>query len=40
MVKEARTVSGKTYYLMSLPYFLAGKIGEHMEGFVRYVRGE
>ena len=39
MVKEARTTTGKIFYLMSLPYFLAGKIREHLEGFIRFVRG-
>ncbi len=37
MVKEANTVEGKTFYLMSLPYFLAGKIREHLEGFIKFV---
>jgi len=38
MVKEAHTITGKTYYLMSLPYFLGGKIREHLEGFIKFVR--
>lgn len=37
MVREARTLTGKTFYLMSLPYFLAGKIREHLEGFIKFV---
>lgn len=37
-VKEARSVKGKTYYLMSLPYFLGGKIREHLEGFMKFVK--
>lgn len=37
IVKEARTTSGETYYLMSLPYFLGGKIREHLEGFMKFV---
>ncbi|MFH0762037.1 MAG: DUF4143 domain-containing protein [Bacteroidota bacterium] len=36
-VKESRTLRGKTFYLMSLPYFLAGKIREHLEGFIKFV---
>ncbi|MFC2101642.1 DUF4143 domain-containing protein, partial [Bacteroidota bacterium] len=36
-VTEAKTVAGKTYYLMSLPYFLGGKIREHLEGFIKFV---
>ena len=36
-VKETRTIMGKTYYLMSLPYFLAGKIRDHLDGFIRFV---
>jgi len=37
MVRETRTVTGRTYYMMSLPYFLAGKIREHLEGFIKFV---
>jgi len=40
MVREARTTAGKTFYLMSLPYFLAGKIREHLEGFMKFVGSE
>lgn len=40
MVKEAATVSGKKYYLMSLPYFLGGKIREHLAGFIKFVGTE
>ena len=40
MVKETRTTTGKTYYLMSLPYFLGGKIREHLEGFIKFVKGK
>lgn len=36
-VKETHTVEGKIFYLMSLPYFLAGKIREHLEGFIKFV---
>lgn len=39
MVREAHTIAGKTFYLMSLPYFLAGKIREHLEGFMKFVGG-
>ncbi|MBN1197954.1 MAG: DUF4143 domain-containing protein [Bacteroidales bacterium] len=37
MVRETRTITGKIVYLMSLPYFLAGKIREHLEGFIKFV---
>ncbi len=37
IVKEVQTVARKTYYLMSLPYFLGGKIREHLEGFIKFV---
>jgi predicted AAA+ superfamily ATPase len=36
-VRKAETIAGKTFYLLSLPYYLAGKITEHLEGFVKYV---
>ena len=38
-VKETKTIRGKTFYLMSLPYFLAGKIRHHLEGFMKFVKG-
>jgi len=38
-VTESKTIRGNTFYLMSLPYFLAGKIREHLEGFMKFVRG-
>jgi len=40
MVREAKTLSGKRYYLMSLPYFLGGKIREHLDGFIKFVGKE
>lgn len=40
MVREASTTTGKIFFLMSLPYFLAGKIREHLEGFIRFVGSE
>lgn len=36
-VKTSTTLNGKTFYLLSLPYYLAGKIKEHLDGFVKYV---
>ncbi len=36
-VREARTLHGTRYFLLSLPYFLAGRIREHLEGFMKYV---
>ena len=38
-IRQAETLSGKKYFLMSLPYFLPGKIIEHLEGFRRFVEG-
>ncbi len=37
-VRETKTIRGKTFYLMSLPYFLSGKIREHLEGFMKFVK--
>lgn len=36
-IRQAETLAGKKYFLMSLPYFLAGRIREHLGGFVRLV---
>lgn len=36
-IQQCKTIRGKTYYLLSLPYFLAGKIREHLTGFRRYI---
>jgi hypothetical protein len=36
-IRKTNTISGKPFYLLSLPYYLAGRIGEHLEGFVRFV---
>jgi len=36
-VRETRTIKGKKFYLLSLPYFLAGRIREHLDGFMKYV---
>ncbi|MFZ4521913.1 MAG: ATP-binding protein [Bacteroidales bacterium] len=38
-VQQTRTLSGRKYYLLNLPYFLAGKIRDHLEGFMKYVEG-
>jgi uncharacterized protein len=38
-VQQTRTIRGKKFYLMNLPYFLAGKIREHLGGFRKYVEG-
>jgi hypothetical protein len=38
-VRQTRTLAGKTFFLLSLPYFLAGRIHEHLEGFLRYAGG-
>jgi predicted AAA+ superfamily ATPase len=36
-VGQYQTISGKKYYLLNLPYFLASKIPEHLKGFIRLV---
>ncbi len=36
-VQQTRTIGGKQFFLLNLPYFLAGKIREHLEGFMKYV---
>jgi len=38
-IQQARTIKGKKFFLMSLPYFLAGKIREHLGGFIKLVNG-
>jgi uncharacterized protein len=38
-IQESSTIRGKKYYLLSLPYFLAGKIREHLGGFRKFVEG-
>ena len=36
-IRKAETIKGKPYFLLSLPYFLACHIPEHLRGFIRYV---
>jgi len=36
-IRQTRTIRGKNFFLMNLPYFLAGRIGEHLEGFIKFV---
>jgi len=36
-IRQCKTLRNKTYYLLNLPYFLAGKIPEHLSGFIKYV---
>ncbi len=36
-IRKATTIKGKAFYLLSLPYFLACRIPEHLKGFIRYV---
>jgi predicted AAA+ superfamily ATPase len=36
-VRKTKTLAGKDYYLLSLPYYLAARIPEHLDGFVRLV---
>ncbi len=37
-IQQAKTIKGKKFFLISLPYFLAGRIAEHLEGFIRLVK--
>jgi predicted AAA+ superfamily ATPase len=34
-VQQTRTLRGKKFFLLNLPYFLAGKINDHLKGFIR-----
>lgn len=36
-IRQCKTIKGKIFYLLNLPYFLAGKINEHLAGFCKYV---
>lgn len=36
-IQQTETIRGKKFFLLNLPYFLAGKIHEHLDGFARYV---
>lgn len=36
-IRKTTTLKGKPFYLLSLPYFLACRIREHLKGFIRYV---
>jgi uncharacterized protein len=36
-IQQTQTIRGKKFFLMSLPYFLAGKISEHLAGFIKLV---
>ena len=38
-VQQTQTLRGKKFFLLNLPYFLAGKIGEHLKGFIRLANG-
>jgi len=38
-VQQAQTLKGKKFYLLNLPYFLAGKIKDHLKGFIRLTNG-
>ncbi len=35
-ILQTQTMHGKNFFLLNLPYFLAGKIHEHLGGFVKY----
>lgn len=34
-VQQTQTIRGKKFFLLNLPYFLAGKIKDHLKGFIR-----
>ncbi len=36
-IRQIQTIRKKKFFLMSLPYFLAGRIREHFEDFVKFV---
>lgn len=36
-IRQTQTLKGTKFYLLRLPYFLAGKINEHLEGFIKFV---
>lgn len=36
-IRKTSTLKGKPFYLLSLPYFLACRIPEHLKGFIMYV---
>jgi predicted AAA+ superfamily ATPase len=38
-IQQAQTLRGKKYYLLSLPYFMASKIKDHLKGFIRLTNG-
>jgi predicted AAA+ superfamily ATPase len=35
-IRQTETIRGKRYFLLSLPYFLAERINEHLRGFIRF----
>lgn len=36
-VRQCQTIRGKKFYLLNLPYFLAGRIKEYLPGFIKLV---
>lgn len=36
-IRQTETIRGKRFFLLSLPYFLAERINEHLRGFIRFV---
>ncbi len=38
-IRQTQTIKGKKYYLLNLPYFLASKIKDHLQGFIRLSTG-
>ena len=38
-IQQTQTIRGKQFFLLNLPYFLAGKIKDHLKGFIRLANG-
>jgi predicted AAA+ superfamily ATPase len=36
-IRQTKTIRGKEFFLLSLPYFLAGRIGDHLDGLIKFV---
>jgi len=36
-IRQAVTIRGRKFFLMSLPYFLAGRINEHLDSLIKFV---
>ncbi len=36
-IRQTSTIRGRKFFLMSLPYFLTGRIYEHLDGLLKFV---